>query len=172
MNDVKWAKVSGYPQYEVSSEGDLRCWTSRNGRGMAKKPHPVACVIGAQGYVQAKLYSGGRQCSFNMHRLIAIAFWGLPSPKHQVNHKNGVKRDNRLVNLEWVTHKENAMHSCRVLKNGIGEKNSFAKLTDAQVAEIRARYAAGGVFQRELAAEYGVSGNHIHRLVNGKSRAQ
>jgi DNA-binding XRE family transcriptional regulator len=51
-----------------------------------------------------------------------------------------------------------------------GERNPAAKLTDAQVAEVRARFAAGGISQAALAREYGVSFQSIHAMVRGKTR--
>jgi hypothetical protein len=53
-----------------------------------------------------------------------------------------------------------------------GERKPNHKLTDAQVAEIRARYAAGGIFQRELAAAFGVSQQLVQMLVVGKRRTR
>lgn len=50
-----------------------------------------------------------------------------------------------------------------------GERNPRAILTAAQVAEIRARYAAGGVLQRDLAAEYGVALPTIGHVLSGKN---
>lgn len=44
------------------------------------------------------------------------------------------------------------------------------KLTDAQVQEVKERYASGGVTQQQLAKDYGVSQYTISRVVNGKSR--
>jgi len=52
-----------------------------------------------------------------VHRLIAITFIDNPKNKPCVNHKNWVKDDNRLNNLEWCTYSENWKHSCRVLWN-------------------------------------------------------
>ena len=49
-----------------------------------------------------------------------------------------------------------------------GESNERARLTPAQVAEIRAKYAAGGRTQADVAAEYGVSGVHVSAIVRGK----
>ena len=52
--------------------------------------------------------------------------------------------------------------------NRHGESNTNAKLTEAQVREIRERYAAGGILQRELAQEYGVSRKAISLVVTNK----
>lgn len=53
-----------------------------------------------------------------------------------------------------------------------GERNAQCKLTDTQVAEIRRKYAEGGVFQRELAAEFGVSASHVSGIVRRDRHAR
>jgi hypothetical protein len=58
------------------------------------------------------------------HRLVACAFLDAGLDKNQVNHKNGLKSDNRIENLEWCTQSENNKHSYQVL----GRKVSIIRL--------------------------------------------
>lgn len=72
------------------------------------------------GYSYVKLYKNQKQKNEMMHVLIAKHFIENPHNKLCVNHKNGIKNDNRIENLEWVTHSENNRHAIDVLgkKNG------------------------------------------------------
>lgn len=64
------------------------------------------------GYVTVSIkYIDGTRKSKYLHRLVAEAFIPNPENKAFVNHKNLVKNDNRLENLEWVTPKENNQHA-------------------------------------------------------------
>lgn len=74
----------------------------------------------------------------------------------EIDHINGDKKDNRLCNLRMVTSSENVSFTA-------------ASLTYAQAEEIRRRYAAGGVSQRQLAQEYKVSGKAIYRILRNQT---
>lgn len=90
------------------------------------------------GYFQVDLCKDGGIKRFSVHRIIAECFIENSKNKEQVNHINGNKSDNSLVNLEWNTRSENQLHAINLgLRSTKGVKNSSAKLTDDFVKFIR-----------------------------------
>jgi hypothetical protein len=63
------------------------------------------------GYPSVGLSYSADQHTFLVHRLVAESFLPNPENKPEVTHRNGVRADNRVENLEWVTHKESCAHS-------------------------------------------------------------
>ena len=157
-----WKDVAG-TDYSVSSMG--RVGSKRRGKFRVMKPPRDGA-----GYPFVKICTNGAQRSRKVHTLVAEAFLGpRPTPAHQVNHKNGIKDDPRTENLEWVTPSENTIHAYDVLgvKAARGEANSQARVTEADVREIRRRCAAGEL-QRVVAADYGVNQTNVSMIVRRK----
>jgi hypothetical protein len=94
------------------------------------------------GYMFVCLSKNGKIKMMRVHRLVASAFIPNPENKPEVNHKNGVKSDNELSNLEWNTRIENVRHFCKTgLKKAFkGEENYNSKLTESDVMFIRNNY--------------------------------
>lgn len=113
----KWKVISEATDYEISNKGNVR--NKITGNNIKTR------VVKQLGYVLVKLQVGSkgekRQKSFRVHRLVAKAFIPNPDNLPQVDHINGIKTDNRVENLDWVTGKEN---TARAFKNGLAKISS------------------------------------------------
>lgn len=106
-----------------------------------------------------------------VHVLVAAAFIGPRPLRHQVNHIDGIKTNNKAANLEYVTPSENQFHALDVLHvpNRLGEEVRTSKLTVTQVESIREIYAAGNITISNLAERFKVSRSNIHSILKGMS---
>ena len=160
-----WRPIRGFPGYDVSSFGRIR--TKRcilNGSGHK------------QGYMVATLIGPVRRQTFMIHRLVATAFLPNDSNAPEVNHLTGVKHDNRVGNLEWVTRKENQQHAWRsglITPNRVrlGQGWLSKTFSEQDVINIRERRAIGESCE-SLCREYGVSNGCISEMVTGTTFAE
>jgi len=167
---ITWKPIPGYEGiYEISDEGAVRritkggSWNATPGRILKSHAHPT------RGYVAIDLCKNGHSKRHRIHRLVLLAFVGLPpTSRTEVNHRNGNVQDNRLQNLEWCSPHENMEHSYQQLNHARtpGSKNGNSKLTEPQVLEIRRLYATGGYTLKALSQMYGVHFSAIARIVN------
>lgn len=162
--DCEFRTLPQHPGYKFFADGRIR---SKVGNWLS--PAPAA---GRQRYSRVSLpdAKSGEWKTQQIHVLICEAFHGpRPFPGAQVRHLDGNNRNNQADNLRWGTSAENHADQKRhgTRWDNRGEKHPLAKLTWEQVREIRERYAAGGITQRELGAEYSVSRERVGELVRG-----
>lgn len=117
----EWRAITSYEGlYEVSNLGRVRSLdrdidSARWGTVQFRRGRVLCPGLDSQGYPQIQLCRNGRIVPVSVHRLVAIAFLGAPKEgRIQVNHKYGIKTDNRATELEWVTPKENTSHAFQV----------------------------------------------------------
>ena len=99
---MKQTAVIKGTNYEIHCDGTLINLKTGNVRKWTKDTN---------GYMRCMIWTDGKNTTISQHRILAEYFIENPESKLQVNHKNGIKSDNRLDNLEWVTQSENALHS-------------------------------------------------------------
>ncbi|GAB4165880.1 MAG: hypothetical protein Tsb0033_27770 [Winogradskyella sp.] len=113
MND--WVDIIGHEGlYQINRLGKLRSVDryvkGRNGKRLIKGKEKNAFKT-TNGYMHTTLYKNNKGKKHSIHRLLAVHFIPNPDSKPCVNHINGIKHDNRLENLEWVTISENHRHA-------------------------------------------------------------
>lgn len=153
-----WKPAVGFESfYEVSNLGGLK--SLKGGRESVLTP-----FVNSMGYVQCVL-TGQKKKTVRLHRVIAQTFIPNPENKPEVNHINGVKDDNRIINLEWCTSKENSRHLFDVLKrtNPKGVLHPGAKIDDFMAIVI---YTESGSI-KEIAKKYSVSSLIVRDIRNG-----
>lgn len=159
---INWRPFPNFPDYSISDCGLVKTKNGRISNGGADK----------NGY--RTFHIGAIRKTFKIHRLVAEIFIGPIPEGMQINHKNGIKHDNRVENLEIVTPSENLKHSFRVLgrkSENMGQKNQpkgtvhfHAKFTDNDIREIF-RLAHSGVNGKRIAAIYSTNQTNISAIL-------
>lgn len=154
---------------------------------------------GSTGYLSVSLSVDNKRKGVDVHLLVAQAFIGPCPEGHNVNHKDTIKTNSRLNNLEYVTFQGNMEHALAMgclatgdrnpsrmhperLPHGSnhwthlrsndvikGEGHRWAKLGESDVRTIRIRYAVGGITQYQLADDYHVTVMAINCIVLRKT---
>lgn len=114
-------------RYRIGTKGTI--FSVHSNRALKQKAHTHGYLLGSVGERGKWLY---------VHRLVAKAFLPNPQGLREVNHINGIKTDNRVENLEWVSHRDNVRHSYKTGLSKRGAKHVQSKGV--------AQYAIDGTF--------------------------
>jgi hypothetical protein len=157
-----WVEIQGTNGlYFVSDKGNVR--SAHFG-----KEKQLTYFINKKGYQNVFLYFNGKRLCTRIHRLVAMSFIPNVQNKDQVNHKNGIKTDNSVENLEWVNNSENVKHAfdTGLKKPNIvhGSRHGMSKLNESQVLEIRQMNQEGQT-STSIAKNFGLSLGTVSGIV-------
>ena len=159
-----WKEAYGCPGYWVSHTGKVK-------NKLTNKT--LTGTVHVSGYKYVRLSTPeGKTKTISMHTLTMRTFVGLPLEGYATNHKDGNKTNNDfLFNLEYLTTSDNNKHSFRTLgrERQTGLKNIMGKLTDDQVAEIRALHLHK-VPVKEIANKFGIKLSYAYLVTSGVRR--
>lgn len=152
---MEWRDCVGFNGYRVSDTGLVKTFKGRNpGAIKSQNNHH-------QGYKRLQLCVDDIKIGVTVHRLVAAAFIENPEKLKYVNHKNGIKHDNRVENLEWCSSGDNQRHAYRT---GLKPKRKpLAKINQLIADIIRSRSSESTTI---LMTEFGLSRTAINRIKN------
>lgn len=134
-----WKDIKGYIGfYQVSNYGKVRSLTRKiihkNGKiriynGTLIIPHTVH-------YPRVHLRRNGESIGIMVHHLVCGAFIGLRPINKEVNHIDGVKTNNKLINLEYLTRSENARHAYKIGLQKPSHKSKYSDIKCLQCSKL------------------------------------
>lgn len=171
-----WKDIPGYSKYTVSNLGRIKSkpreykqWRG----GIVKKDSVIRkAQKNHRGYDRIQLYDDhGNFKIHSVHRIVASAFIPNPENKPQVNHINGVRNDNRVENLEWVTGSENMVHAIKtglqkVVPSYLSKK---AKFNLEDLSKIYKDYYVNNKRVKLIAIENEIQVSHCYSILRGQS---
>lgn len=171
-----WKDIPGYEGlYQISRRGQVKSLgrkiTDNRGRITERKDIIKINQVDMRGYYRIQLKKDGILKNFRIHRLIALAFIPNPGKKKCINHKDANKKNNRISNLEWCTHKENIRHAFtnKLVYRARGEKCANSTISDTQAEQIASLLWQGwGTY--DIARKIGCSPQVVSKIKSGRTR--
>lgn len=162
-----WKPVFGLEQlYAVSNNGQAKALQKRDGNGNIRKERMLILSTTKDGYKVMHFFVNGKSKHINFHRIVYETFNETKIPEGmEVNHKNGIRNDNRPENLELLSHADNVKYSKDVLKANYATYGG-AKLTPEQRKQAKEMRANGMTFA-EIGKVFSVSKTCIRHLIIG-----
>lgn len=166
MIEEIWLDIQGYNgKYKISNLGRVLSYQWQN------KPKYLSLNrLSKDGYPRVALIQNGKSSDFYVHRLVAQAF--IPNMKNhkEVNHKDGIKTNNVVSNLEWVTHATNMKHASdtKLMKSATKENNPNYK---GKIQVIKDGQLLATTCGLQELKDLGLIPGKVYNCLNGKAKS-
>jgi len=177
MELIEWKDSPIFPErYEISSTGLVRSkiyvkTINRNGKIVQwlTKPKILSPAVNKDGYKHVSLRFNNVAKSKLVHRLVAEAFLGNHSESLEINHKDSNRLNNDVSNLEWITHRQNVLHSYeKGFNSNAMDKHPRAVLSVELVSNMKKDFKAG-LSYRAIATKYDRLYTTVWAAINGRN---
>ncbi len=163
----KWLPVNGYEGiYHVSSFGRIRSYVNRF---RTKRIKERALSVTSRGYLNVRLSIYGKTTNLLVHRVVANEFIGNIPKGFEVNHKDGIKTNNNVVNLEIVTSSFNKIHATKMGLSRSGDRHPSRVLTQDLVNKIRKDHSGGTYSRHQLCSKHNVKLGTLRDVIERKT---
>lgn len=95
-----WKAIKNFENYFCNENGEFK-----------NQDKPLKLAQHKSGYANIRLFKNGQSFTYRAHRIVYETFVETIPMGYEINHKNGIKNDNKLCNLEMCTHSENVRHA-------------------------------------------------------------
>lgn len=160
-----WKNIEGYiGVYQISNFGNVRSLSN----GFTRKSKILKQKVDRNGYKSVSLSKNSIGKYFSIHRLVALHFLYRNDISLHVNHKDGIKTNNNLDNLEWVTRSENQKHAFSSGLNKISEKTRLLSMeaTCKKVINDHNGIIYNSIKTASIESNIGYS--RLYNMLNGK----
>lgn len=152
LYNEEWRPVVGFEgNYEVSSYGRVKSFITNSKH---KKPHILHVLFKKQnGYTAIAFHHKRKTKQELLHRVVAAAFLGGYHEGLEIDHINTIRTDNRLINLRWVTRKENHLNPLSRVHHSLanlGKKHTEEQNERSSLAHIGKGMSIENGFAREV----------------------
>lgn len=172
-----WKNIVGYGNnYMVSNFGRVKSMPRKIDNGFNKRLSREKILKPSirEGYERVCLCDNKKDCRISIHRLVAEAFIPNPHNLKQINHKDFIKNNNHVSNLEWCSPSQNVQHflkgnrrTCRT-----GDNHHSTKISQeiaAKIKQIHKEQKIGALRIKNLLEIKNVSVQAIHHIISGKN---
>lgn len=152
-------EIKNFPGYVITDNGKVISYKF-------KKPRVMKTWLQKSGYENIKLCKENHTYHFLIHRLVAEAFIPNPNNLPEVNHKNKIRNDNRVENLEWCSRKENLYDSYSTLSQIRNFKECL--LINSETKEIIGNFKSISAAAKYASENFGCSKSGMIRNYKSK----